>query len=281
MHDIFFFTDIHGMYDLYRAIMDYCNEQDPEATIIFGGDACDRGPNGYRIMKELLDNPYVIYLKGNHEDMFVKAAREIKEMFNFEGADKEKIHKVLNACKHFDYKFAAIQDSLYNGGLATLTDWILDGMPLDIVARIKNLPLTFSYNDIDFCHAGSTYKIFKEVADLEYEGKEIPSWDAEYLLWSRTTINIGWAPNRTCIFGHTPTPYLEDYLDKFKWPENCEITPVLYTRNTIPEMTGEKIDMDTGAVSTGRAYVLNVLTMQAQGFKLKDNKIEKIEVIKF
>lgn len=281
MHDIFFFTDIHGMYDLYRAIMNYCNEQDPEATIIFGGDACDRGPDGYRIMKELLDNPYVIYLKGNHEDMFVKAAREIKEMFNFEGADEEKIHKALNACKHFDYKFAAIQDSLYNGGLVTLTDWILDGMPLDIVARIKNLPLTFSYNDVDFCHAGSTYKTFKEVADLEYEGKEIPSWDAEYLLWSRTTINTGWAPNRTCIFGHTPTPYLEDYLDKFKWPENCEITPVLYTRNTISEMTGEKIDMDTGAVFTGRAYVLNVLTMQAQGFKLKDNKIEKIEVIKF
>ena len=50
MHDIFFFTDIHGMYDLYRAIMDFCNEQDPEAMIIFGGDACDRGKDGYKIM---------------------------------------------------------------------------------------------------------------------------------------------------------------------------------------------------------------------------------------
>lgn len=74
MHDIFYFTDIHGMYDLYRAIMDYCNEQDPEAMIIFGGDACDRGKDGYKIMKELLDNPQVLYLKGNHEDLFVHAA---------------------------------------------------------------------------------------------------------------------------------------------------------------------------------------------------------------
>ena len=282
MHDIFFFTDIHGMYDLYRAIMDYCNEQDPEATIIFGGDACDRGPDGYRIMKELLDNPYVVYLKGNHEDMFVKAAYEIKSEYHpYETPTKDMVTTFLKCTKGFDYKYAAIQDVLYNGGLATLTDWILDGMPMDIVERIKNLPLTFSYNNIDFCHAGSTYKTFKEVADLEYEEKEIPSWDAEYLLWSRTTINIGWAPNRTCVFGHTPTPYLEDYLDKFRWPEDCKITPVLYTRNTIPEMTGAKIDMDTGAVFTGRAYVLNVLTMQAQGFVLKDNKIEKIEVIKF
>ena len=39
--------------------------------------------------------------------------------------------------------------------------------------------------------------------------------------------------------------------------------------------------MDTGVAFTKNAYVLNVLTMKAQGFKLKDNKIEKIEVIKF
>ena len=82
MHDIFFFTDIHGMYDLYRAIMDFCNEQDSEATIIFGGDACDRGRDGYKIMKELLANPRVVYLKGNHEDLFVKAAYEIKDEFH-------------------------------------------------------------------------------------------------------------------------------------------------------------------------------------------------------
>lgn len=289
MHDVFYFTDIHGARPLFDAIMKYCNEQDDEAMIIFGGDAIDRGKDGYAIMKELLENPYVVYLKGNHEDMFCKAAREIKEMFSFENADKEKIHKCLNACKHFDYKYAAIQDSLYNGGLVTLTDWILDGMPMDLVERVERLPLTFVYNDVDFCHAGGTYKTFKEINEKEYYGTKINEWDVDYLLWSRTTIDVGWAPDRTCVFGHTPTPYLEDYLDKFKWPEDCEITPVLYNRNTIPEMTGWKLDMDTGAVFTGRAYVLNILTMKAQGFVDKDfenneihqHDVEKIEVIQF
>ena len=289
MHDIFTFCDIHGMYDLYKAIMNYCNEQDPEATIIFLGDACDRGPDGYAIMKGLLNNPYVVYLKGNHEDMFCKAAREIKEMFSFTNPEIEKVHEVLNACRYYDYKYAAIQDSLYNGGLSTLTDWVLDGMPIDIVERIEKLPLTFTYNDVDFCHAGSIYRCFKEVNELEYYGKEVKEWDANFLLWSRTSIDVGWAPDRTCVFGHTPTPYLGDYLENFKWPEDCEITPVLYKRNTIPEMTGWKLDMDTGAVFTGRAYVLNILTMKAQGFEDKDfdNKeirvhdVEKIEVIQF
>lgn len=289
MHDIFTFCDIHGMYDLYKAIMNYCNEQDPEATIVFIGDACDRGPDGYTIMKELLNNPYVVYLKGNHEDIFCKAAREIKALFNFENTDKEKIHKTLNACRYFDYKYANIQNSLGNGGLTTLTDWILDGMPIDIIERVENLPFTFTYENKDFCHAGSIYKTFTTVAQAEYDGKKISSWDSDYLIWSRTSLDVGWAPNRICIFGHTPTPYLEDFIEGFKWPKDHEVVPVMYTRDTIPEMTGKKLDMDTGAGFLGRAYVLNVLTMKAQGFEDKDfdNKeirvhdVEKIEVIQF
>jgi len=291
MHDIFFFTDIHGARPLFDAIMNYCREQDEEAMIIFGGDAIDRGQDGYAIMKELLDNPYVVYLKGNHEDMFTKAAREIKDNFNLENADREHIEKCLNNCKNFDYQYSAIQDSLYNGGLSTLTDWVLDGMPMDIVERIEHLPFTFTYNNMDFCHAGSIYKSFKTVADLEYAGKEIPSWDSDHLIWSRTTLGIGWAPGRMCIFGHTPTPYLSEYIDKFEWPVDYEITPVMYERENefMPDMAGRKLDMDTGAVFTGRAFVLNVLTMKAYGFEDNDlnNKeiskhdVEKIDCIQF
>ena len=110
------------------------------------------------------------------------------------------------------------------------------------------------------------------------------------MLWSRTSIEVGWEPNRTCIFGHTPTPYLGDYLRNFTWPEDCEITPVIYKRKAPnSDFGGWKMDMDTGAIFTGRAYVLNVLTMKAQGFvdnDLENNEIhkhdvEKIEVIQF
>ena len=285
MHDVFFFTDIHGARPLFDAIMNYCKEQDPEAMIIFGGDAIDRGKDGYAIMTELLDNPQVLYLKGNHEDMFTKAAREIKQLFNFDGADKERIHKTLNACKHFDYKFANIQDSLYNGGLATLTDWILDGQPMDLIERIEHLPLTFSYGNCDFCHSAGLYKTFREAADAEYEGQEVNIYTAESLMWTRSGLDIDWVPNRIAVFGHTPTPYLEDYTN-FKFPEDAEITPVMYNKNT-PKAW--KLDMDTGAVFTGRAYVLNVLTMKAYGFEDTDNKndeihthdVKKIEVIQF
>jgi serine/threonine protein phosphatase 1 len=70
-------SDIHGMGSLFDEVMSFLNEQD-EYQLIFLGDACDRGTDGYRIMKSLLENPNVIYLKGNHEDLFVKAVHEAK-----------------------------------------------------------------------------------------------------------------------------------------------------------------------------------------------------------
>ena len=280
MHDIFTFSDIHGTWELYRAIMNYCHEQDPEAMIIYCGDACDRGPDGYQIMKELLDNPYVIYLKGNHEDMFTKAAREIKEFFNFANSDDTAIRKTLTACRYFDYKYANIQDSLNNGGMTTLMAWIKDGMPMEIVERIEKLPLTFSTDTCDFCHAAGIYRTFKEAVDAEYDGKEVDQYTHDSLLWSRSAFEYGWEPNRTVIYGHTPVPYLLEDLH-VKWDKSKNIEPYKYIGKINPIMTGAKIDMDTGAAFTGIAYVLNVLTMKAQGFELKDNQVEKIKVIQF
>ena len=142
MHDIFYFTDVHGCYDLYRAAM----------------DACDRGEDGYRIMKELLDNPQVIYLMGNHEDMFVNAAISIKQ--NYKSILKEEnITRYLHECFDPDSEQAYVRLALNNGGFTTLKDWMLDGMPTNIIANLINLPVTFTYENIDFCHARRNRRI--------------------------------------------------------------------------------------------------------------------------
>ena len=287
MHDVFFFTDVHGMYDLYRAVMKHCEQEDPEAMIVFGGDACDRGRDGYKIMKELLDNPKVVYLKGNHEDMFVHAAWFIKRDFIGEIND-DNVWRYLYVNEVRDYGPPEIQNSLYNGGWNTLYDWMMDGMPMDFVERINKLPLTFSYERLDFCHAGGNYKTFAKVQECEYNEEIIDREDAENMVWERVDLGMGWTPNRTCIFGHTPTPYLPaKYYGQDKSIENAH--PCAYTSLIDEKGTGRKIDMDTGAFASGKIYVLNCLTMKAQGFldlDINDNEIrkhdvEKIEVIQF
>jgi len=275
MHDIFAFGDIHGMYDLYKAIMDYCYEQDPEATIVFLGDACDRGRNGYKIIKELLDNPYVIYLKGNHEDMLTHAMREIKQYFNLEDSNRDNARKILRACRYFDSKYMGIQSVMYNGGTDTLLDWIEDGMPIDIYNKLIKLPLTFSTDVCDFCHSAGTFNTFSTVAMKEYREEEIHEWESESILWERVTLESKWRDDRIAIFGHTPVMLVPEFVKSIKFEK---IQPLKWDN---------KIDMDTGAAFTGKAYVLNCLTMQAQGFEDKEFKddefrkhdVEKIDVI--
>lgn len=274
MHDVFFFTDIHGCRPLFDAIMKYCKEQDEEASIIFGGDACDRGADGYSIMKDLLNNPKVVYLKGNHEDLFVKAARQIKEQFKFIDASKDYIQ---NSLLRSGRSTVLIYESMLNGGLPTLVDWVADGMSIDFVEKIDKLSYTFVYGNYDFSHAAAMPQTFQRINEAEYKGKQPDKWDIEAVLWSRTTLNYGWTPGRTAIFGHTPVVYLPEYANvKFS-----KVQPIYYHDNTAPEMTGAKLDMDTGAAFTNKAFVLNVLTMKAQGFELKNNKVEEIEVIQF
>ena len=67
------FTDLHGMYNLWQQIRDYAS---PTDKLYFLGDAMDRGPHGIKILKELLADPRVVFIKGNHEDIFVSSARE-------------------------------------------------------------------------------------------------------------------------------------------------------------------------------------------------------------
>ena len=286
MHDIFYFTDVHGYYQLYKAAMDYCLKCDPDCMIIYGGDACDRGPDGYRIMRELLNNPQVVYLKGNHEDMFVDAARFILNDYN-DKLEPQVIKDYLYAASLRDYSAPQVALSLYNGGLDTLMSWMLDGMPNDFISQIDKLPLTFSTDTIDFCHAGTIPKIFKRVAEDEYNGDIPDKDDTEFILWDRNMLGYGWLSNRTCVYGHTPTPYLPaKYYGKDKSLAGAH--PCKYVSNLDERLDGAKIAMDVGTANSGKLYVLNCLTMKAQGFRdlnfnseEKNHTIEQIEVIQF
>ena len=48
MNKHYCFTDVHGNYNLWRQIHDYCDATD---TIYFLGDAADRGEDGLQIIQ--------------------------------------------------------------------------------------------------------------------------------------------------------------------------------------------------------------------------------------
>lgn len=286
MHNIYVMSDVHGYYDLYQAAIKYCEHEDPNYMLIFMGDACDRGPDGYKIMQELLNNPQVVYLKGNHEDMFVAAARFIINDYK-DKLELQTVENYLYTASIKDYAAPQVRLSIYNGGFSTLVDWMLDGMPNNFVSQIDKLPLTFSTDTMDFCHAGTIPKIFNRVAEDEYNGEIPDKEDAELILWDRNMLGYGWTHNRICVYGHTPTPHLPSkYYGQNKSLANAH--PCKYVSKLDERLDGAKIAMDVGTANTGKLYVLNCLTMKAQGFKdinfdseEKKHIIEQIEVIQF
>lgn len=255
MSRVFFFTDIHGSWLLFEKVLDYIYTHDAHPRIIFGGDACDRGEEGYKIMQTLLNNKDVIYLKGNHEDLFVNAAKALLK-FPAILSNKESIEdKLISFLSNLYPEELCL--SLYNGGLSTLTAWIKDGMPIDFINKINTLQYTYSYNNMDFCHSGATYEIFSRVKEQELKGLKIEDNDKKELLWNRGFVNIGWQKDRVGIFGHTPVIHLpsEIYGNDFS---TKNIHPCVY-KGTVGEdkWPGLKIDMDTGAIFTQKIFILN------------------------
>ena len=239
-------SDVHGCGGLFDSVMKFLEEQEGGYQLIFLGDAIDRGTHGYRIMKSLLNNPNVIYLKGNHEDMFLRAVHEFKDYCAEEGLTPRQLYDSFGRDTRAMLEHVGDECRLYayNGGTLTFESWINDRCS-NIVYKIKDLPLTHSYDKFDFCHAGCTVYNFEKN-------------DESCILWDRTHFPAPWAKDRVLIHGHTPVQHLfratrhHEAIDE-EAPKYLQ--PVRYS--------GNKIDMDTATYFTG---VLSVYCLEDDNF---------------
>jgi len=234
---IYAVSDLHGYYNLYEQI---CKFIKPEDKIVFLGDAGDRGPDGWKTIKAIYNNPQWIYLKGNHEDMLVKAMRTmVGEETPLTWEDRWE--DPISLC-------------YYNGGESTLNGWINDGQNPAWINALNNLELTYNYinknnQEIILTHAGFT------------DNNTIPV--EEELLWNRTHFynpSRLFTTDRIIIHGHTPIPYLAKKLNK---EDNTDIAPLLYC-------DGHKIDIDCYTFQTKQTVLLNLDTFDWHVFKVEE-----------
>ena len=226
MKHTFCMSDTHGSMKLFSQAIDYMRGIDEDFTCFFLGDAADRGRDGYKIMKMLLADPeHFKYIKGNHEDFFVKSARDIlTDMHDLNILPKEYI-EVLDAGRVS--RAVDLHTCQQNGGMATIKSWLRDGAPVEIVNQVEALPLRMSWNMIDFCHAGCLRE--------EWENN-----NADGMLWSRYHFAEKWFDDRLLIHGHTPVPS--------RWSKDG---PILYADDT-------KFDIDMGTFYTHNLCVLEL-----------------------
>lgn len=241
--DIFAFTDIHGQKELFDKIYNWLNGRSEPWKCYFLGDACDRGEFGYSIIKTLLSDDRFIYMKGNHEDLFVRAAKALKQCWAEEGFTQGEIMSdprlYIMMYQYYDDVALHIQ----NGGLDTLIAWVADGCPLNIIGKLDRLPK----------HIILPHEVWGTL-DLSHSGHLIDESDG--FIWSREHFHEKWEGGRM-IHGHTPVRSLVKYV-LLDGPANTA-RPAFYQEGT-------KIDLDTACFLSGTITVLNLITFEQHRF---------------
>lgn len=236
-------SDLHGRYDLWEQVKNFLQ---PEDTLYVIGDCADRGPDGFEIIKEVYEDPRCVYIKGNHEDLFVQAMQG---------------DRALHDC---------------NGGRKTYEIWRYNyGMDKSWIKKLDELPVRAIYvnaqgQTVDITHAGYTPGHYHNpnIDDRD----NIP--DDYQLVWDRDHLDDQWEEgfdDVIVIHGHTPIPYMDHYLG----PWTCQrwgIEPPSHVKGAYWYCKSEtdqkchKVDIDHGAFFTGICVLMDLDTWEETVF---------------
>lgn len=227
-------SDLHGMFNLYKQIKNFLK---PEDKVYCLGDCGDRGPASWETIHTVASDPQFIYIKGNHEDMLVKAIDEYAKYESYGRA--------------FDLLAA-------NGGGNTFEMWLACGAKLGWKKYLKELPTYAEYKNKDgikimLCHAGFT------------PGYDMPV-EAD-LLWDRDHFyDDSLEDNAICVHGHTPIPLMiERCPDLIKWFGASESS---YEDGAFWYCNNHKVNIDCGAFFTGKTVLLDLDTFDEHIFSI-------------
>lgn len=224
MNKVYACSDLHGRLDLWEKISAYCDESD---KIYFLGDAIDRGPDGVKLMYKLLADKRVIYLKGNHEDMFVEFGTDLIEIPH---------HGV----------------SLWyqNGGASTIDAFekLSFEAKESLIRKINILPYTAEYIN------KNGLKIYMNHSGYIQSKNVILSKEQEYhyILWSRKHFHRPVEEGSIMVHGHTPVEYMSRFCKEIP---NDIYKIFKYDNNT-------KIDLDLSSAFTDIVALLDLDTLE-------------------
>ena len=232
------FSDIHGNRKLFNKIMNFLK---PEDKVFFLGDAIDRCDDGWAIFKELMDDPRITFICGNHEDMMINA---------------------LHTFPIWQWSRDA-EVWRWNGNEPTIEGIRNDDPEVvkSYLDRARNLPIFQTYinqfgDEFWLSHAGCDY-----TENLAKLSRETLIWDRSHFLtnmWYHDN-----PENLYIVHGHTPIPILLEEMSMYcdDIPREEEVAPGAYFY-----AKGHKIDIDCGAHFTGYTTLLNLDTFDEEVF---------------
>ena len=231
-------ADLHGCLDLFRQMQAYLKEDD---TLYIIGDVIDRGPDGWKLFKEVMKDSRCKLLKGNHEDMCFKAMTDVKY-----GNYQDNIPTWFN-----------------NGGDITFDQILEDENGFSIYPLMGNL-----ITQTEYINKNNIKIILNHSGFYQDEG-----FPREYdLLWDRkqykTDFAKGWRGPEDVIVvhGHTPIQLMVKDMQETAWFYQKEVPE--YNGGAFWYADNHKVNLDTGACWTGFTIVLDLDTFDEHIFSI-------------
>ncbi len=194
---IYVCSDIHGRYDLYLALLAQLLLK-PSDTLYILGDVIDRGPDGIKILQDMMKRPNVVPILGNHE--FTAAVclpwllDEVTEQSLAE----------LDATR-----WAAIQEQLINGAGPTLRGLkaLTQEQRREIIDYIREMEL---YAEVEV--GGRNYVLVHAGLEHFSLGKPLEGYELSDFLFCRPRLGQNYGQDWFIVYGHTPSRLLRQQL---------------------------------------------------------------------
>lgn len=229
----FVLSDLHGHMDRYRAMLERISLSAADTLYVLG-DVIDRGPDGVRILLDMMSRPNVVPILGNHE---LTAAVCLPWLM------KEVTDQTLDALGA--EQIAALREWIMNGGGPTLR--ALKGVDQEtreeILDYLQDMAL---YAEVEA--GGRSFVLVHSGIENFSPHRPLDAYDLRDFLFAVPNLNKIYYEHAFLIFGHTPTRLL--------WEQAGEAPSDAILR------WGRQIAIDCGCAFGGRLGCLCLETLE-------------------
>ena len=184
-------ADVHGCYDLFLKLLEKIGFSDSD-TLYLLGDMIDRGPDGIKVLQDVMRRKNVVPFLGNHEHMFYEILRSIG--------------KELTPEEQKEVGYKMVSWTLLNGGEVTWDAYcaLSEAEKREIAAYLETLSV---YEEVD---VGEESFLLVHAGLGAYAPDKDP-WDCSLkeLIWDRVDYDKVYDPYRYLVTGHTPTALID------------------------------------------------------------------------
>lgn len=220
----FVIGDIHGELEKLDMLLSAWNADNERLVLL--GDFVDRGKDSYGVLKRVheLSKLYGAQaVSGNHDIMLLDWLEKPENSYYYSQGGAQTVNSFFPATD--------LESAVYNYTPEHLARRMKEEFP-ELISFIKDLPAYIEWRDYVFVHAGVdlTYLDWRETNQVDFR-------------WIREDFH--YEPNntdKTFIFGHTPTMFLNEDQSKDVWLSPCKT----------------KIGLDGGAVFGGHLHGLKI-----------------------